>query len=224
MRKRNARSRAWPISSSRPERSIVDGAIESRGTAVGDDRLAQRRFADQHVVGRDAAVAAVDAEPGRGVALRIEIDDQHALADRGERRAEIDRRRGLADAALLVGDGEHARRLGRLGALGQTTTWANRSAAGGSAGGRRLGGGFGQRLLGLNLLIGHANHGFLARLRSPRTTTMRLFGLVLLGTSSASMFQYLDALVNSALYILSLGKQTLCTRFQQRMRQLQQLV
>ena len=45
-----------------------------------------------------------DAEPGRGVALRIEIDDQHPLADRGERRAEIDGRRRLADAALLIGD------------------------------------------------------------------------------------------------------------------------
>ena len=33
------------------------------------------------------------------------------LADRGERGAEIDRGRGLADAALLVGDREHARRL-----------------------------------------------------------------------------------------------------------------
>jgi hypothetical protein len=31
------------------------------------------------------------------------------LADRGQRRAEIDRRRGLADAALLVGDGQDAR-------------------------------------------------------------------------------------------------------------------
>ncbi len=56
------------------------------------------------------AVAAVDAEAGRGVALRVEIDDQHILADGGERGAEIDRRRGLADAALLVGDGEHPRR------------------------------------------------------------------------------------------------------------------
>ena len=59
-------------------------------------------------------IAAVDAETGRGIALRIEIDDQHFLADGGERGAEIDRRRGLADAALLVGDREHARRLGEL--------------------------------------------------------------------------------------------------------------
>ena len=51
----------------------------------------------------------IDAEAGRGVALRVEIDDQHVLADGGERRAEIDRGRGLADAALLVGEREHAR-------------------------------------------------------------------------------------------------------------------
>ena len=74
--------------------------------------LAQLRFADQHVIGRAVAVAAVDAEAGRGVALRIEIDDQHPLADRGERRAEIDRGGGLADAALLVGERQDAR-MGR---------------------------------------------------------------------------------------------------------------
>ena len=76
-------------------------------------RLAQRRFADQHVIGRAGAVAAIDAETGRGVALRIEIDDQHALADRSERGAEIDRRGGLADAALLVGERQDARMAGR---------------------------------------------------------------------------------------------------------------
>ena len=72
-------------------------------------RVAQRRFADQHVIGRAAAVAAVDAEAGGGVALRIEIDDQHALADRRQRGAEIDRGRGLADPALLIGERQDAR-------------------------------------------------------------------------------------------------------------------
>ena len=75
--------------------------------------IAQRRFADQHVVGRDVAAAAVDAEAGGGVALRIEVDDQHPLADRGQRGAEIDRRGGLADAALLVGERNDARVTGR---------------------------------------------------------------------------------------------------------------
>ena len=91
---------------------MVDDAMCSRGTAVGNHRLAQRRFADQHVIGRAVAVAAVDAETGRGVALRIEIDDQHALADCGECGAEIDRGGGLADAALLVGKRQDAR-MGR---------------------------------------------------------------------------------------------------------------
>ncbi len=73
-----------------------------------NDCFAQLGFADQHVVGRAVAVAAVDAEPGRGVALRIEIDDQHPLADGGQCRAEIDRGRCLADPTLLVGQRQDA--------------------------------------------------------------------------------------------------------------------
>ena len=68
-------------------------------------KRAQRRIADQHIVGRSLAVTAVDAETGGSVALRIEVDDENALADRSQRRAEVDRGRGLADAALLVRDG-----------------------------------------------------------------------------------------------------------------------
>ena len=108
-RSRKARPGVVPSSSSRPDRSMVEGAMCSRGTAVGTTASRKRRFADQHVIGRAVAVAAIDAEPGRGVALRIEIDDQHALADRGQRRAEIDRGGGLADAALLVGERQDAR-------------------------------------------------------------------------------------------------------------------
>ena len=89
----------------------------SRGTAVGTTDSRKRRFADQHVVGRAVAAAAVDAEAGRGVALRIEVDDQHALADRGQRGAEIDRGRGLADAALLVGERQIRGWPGGAGAL-----------------------------------------------------------------------------------------------------------
>src|SRR3984893_11661417 len=75
--------------------------------------VTQRRLADQHVVGRAAAVAAVDTKTGGRVALRIEIDDQHILADGGQCRAEIDRGRGLADAALLVGQRQDARMVDR---------------------------------------------------------------------------------------------------------------
>ncbi len=84
-----------------------DVQMRDRG---GEYSLAQRPLAGDEIVGRDLPAFLVDAEPGRGVALRIEVDDEHALADGGERGAEIDRGRGLADAALLVGDRQHPRR------------------------------------------------------------------------------------------------------------------
>ncbi len=87
----------------------------SRGNRGRHHGLAQRHLADQHVIGRGVAVAAIDAEAGGGVALRIQIDDQHALADRGECRPEIDRRGGFADAALLVGQSENPRMPGDCG-------------------------------------------------------------------------------------------------------------
>ena len=45
--------------------------------------------------------------------MRIEIDDQHPLADRRKRGTEIDRGGGLADAALLVGQRQDARMADR---------------------------------------------------------------------------------------------------------------
>ena len=74
-----------------------------------EDRLAHRHLAGEHIVSRAAAAFAIDAEPGRGIALRVEVDDQHMLPDGSERRAEIDCGRGLADAALLIGDGQRPR-------------------------------------------------------------------------------------------------------------------
>src|SRR5947207_4511692 len=75
----------------------------------GHDGIAQLRFADQHVVGRAAPVATVDAKASGGVALRIEVDDQHALADRRECGTEIDGGGGLAYTALLVRQCQDAR-------------------------------------------------------------------------------------------------------------------
>ena len=65
-------------------------------------------LAEQHFVGRDFPVLAVDAKPGAGIALRIEIDDQNPLADRGKRGRQVDGGGGLADPALLVGYRDHA--------------------------------------------------------------------------------------------------------------------
>ncbi len=70
--------------------------------------VTQWRFADQHVIGRAVAVAAIDAETRGGVALRIEVDDQDALANCRERGAQIDRCGGLADATLLIGQRQDA--------------------------------------------------------------------------------------------------------------------
>src|SRR5262249_33137216 len=69
----------------------------------------QARLADQHVIGRAAPVAAIDAEPRRGIALRIEIDDQHALTNRCECRSKIDRCGCLADATFLIREREDPR-------------------------------------------------------------------------------------------------------------------
>ena len=46
-------------------------------------------------------------QPGRGVSLRIEIQDQNLLPDGRKRSSEVDRRRRLADAALLVGQSQY---------------------------------------------------------------------------------------------------------------------
>ena len=87
---------------------------EARHRGRNDD-VAQRLLADQHFVARSCSSVSVDAEPGRRVALGIEIEDQHPLADRGERGAEVDGGGGLADAALLVRHGENARTRGAVG-------------------------------------------------------------------------------------------------------------
>ncbi|MEI9903198.1 MAG: hypothetical protein WDN06_03900 [Asticcacaulis sp.] len=43
--------------------------------------------------------------------MRIQVDQQHFLSDGSQRRAQIDCRRGLADAALLIGNGQHPHRF-----------------------------------------------------------------------------------------------------------------
>ena len=59
-----------------------------------------------------AAQAALNAETGRCIALRVEIKNEHLLADGCKRGAEIDRGRGFSHPALLIGDGDHPRRRG----------------------------------------------------------------------------------------------------------------
>src|SRR5262249_19587236 len=49
---------------------------------------------------------------GRGIPLRIQVDDEDLLAAGGEGRRQVDRGSRLADAALLVGDGDDAGTIG----------------------------------------------------------------------------------------------------------------
>ena len=82
--------------------------IEARHGRGFDHRLFERRGPGENVIGRDVALILGNAKPRAGIALRVEIDDKAALAGRGQGRAEIDRGRGLTDAALLISDGQDA--------------------------------------------------------------------------------------------------------------------
>ena len=73
---------------------------------VGDRSRPNRFIAKvaihQQVIGAAMPFGAGDAQPGGGIALRVHVDEQdrHASDRKGSR--EVDRRRGLADAAFLV--------------------------------------------------------------------------------------------------------------------------
>ena len=84
------------------------GKVECRGR---DEELrhgslqhgvAHRRRTGQHIVGRGPSRLAFDPEAGRGIALRVEVDNQNMLANGSECSAQIDGRRRLADPAFLV--------------------------------------------------------------------------------------------------------------------------
>ena len=82
---------------------------------------------DQQVVHGVLELVVRHAEPRRQRALRIEVDQQHPPAVLGQAGAQVDGRRGLADAALLVA---HRDDLGRaVHSLGLGL--GNRAAAGG---------------------------------------------------------------------------------------------
>ena len=99
----------------RHQLDLGTGQVEARRS---DEEVLDRRrldavldghVAQDHVVHRCLQAADVDAEAGAGVALGIEIDDQDPVAEIGQAGTEVDRGGGLADAALLVGDGHDAR-------------------------------------------------------------------------------------------------------------------
>ena len=70
------------------------------------NHLLDRGLARQQVVNAQAGAGRVEAQAGRGVRLRIKIDQQRRMAHLGHGRAEVDRRGGFPHTALLVDDGD----------------------------------------------------------------------------------------------------------------------
>ena len=104
-------------------RCDVDPRRLRRNDDLVDRRAAIREDVCHGLVNR----VEVDAQPGSEIRLRVHVDAQHAEPLFRERAGQIDGRRCLPDAALLIRDGDHIRH-GRH--LGPTTDGAtNRSFA-----------------------------------------------------------------------------------------------
>ena len=75
---------------------------------AGLDRLRGLHFAYEQLVARRGARGMDDAQSGAGIALRVQIDHKDSEPLKSERRRKVHRGRRLADATLLVRDGDHA--------------------------------------------------------------------------------------------------------------------
>ncbi|MNR24238.1 hypothetical protein D3C85_1413070 [compost metagenome] len=70
--------------------------------------LLDRGLADQYLVQVRLERVLVDATTHGGVALRVQVHQQHALIVRGKAGRQIDGGRRLAHTTLLIGDAEYA--------------------------------------------------------------------------------------------------------------------
>ena len=92
------------------EIDVAGQQVEAVDAGTHEDVVGGGLRRDQQVVDRLVEFVVRDAQTGRQRTLRIEIDEQHASPVLGECGAQIDRRRRLADAALLIADGDDLRR------------------------------------------------------------------------------------------------------------------
>jgi hypothetical protein len=67
----------------------------------------ERPAIDQQRIGAGPAFRPLDPEPGGGIALWIEVEEQNLVLRRQD-GGEVDRGRGFADATFLVGEGDDA--------------------------------------------------------------------------------------------------------------------
>ena len=79
---------------------------EEAGNLGRDDGTFELGLAEDQLIAGQRPRLALDAKAGAGVALRVEIDDENAVPRRCQCGRQIDGGRGLADAALLIGDGD----------------------------------------------------------------------------------------------------------------------
>ena len=107
---RNSRRSASTSSTSAPTRSRFAGSERQARQLRRAGDLLERGLPEQPVVRRCRERGLVDAEAARRIALRIEVHEEHGPLERGERGGEADGGRRLADAPLLVRDGEDRRR------------------------------------------------------------------------------------------------------------------
>jgi hypothetical protein len=92
----------------------VDVGGEQLHAARVDDRIAGFDPLQQDVVERRRARFRLEPEREREAGLGVEVDEQHPLAQIGQGEADGLGRRGLGDAAFLVGDREYPRHGGRV--------------------------------------------------------------------------------------------------------------
>ena len=87
------------------ELAIGGDERQSLDEGRNDGELGVRCFRGQRVVDRGCGLS-FEAEAAREVRLGVEVNEEDALLGHGEGGGEIDGRGGLADATLLVGDGD----------------------------------------------------------------------------------------------------------------------
>jgi len=68
-----------------------------------DDDIANVGMPEQQVIAGEFDLVLVDTAAHGGIALRVEIDQQHAATGIRQRRCQVNAGRGLANATLLVG-------------------------------------------------------------------------------------------------------------------------
>jgi hypothetical protein len=97
-----ARSRHREVAIGGDQGQIANRRLEDEGRGVGG----ASRQGGVYAAARGGL--AFEADPAGEVALRVEVDEQDALACECERGAEVDGGGGFADAAFLIGDDEDA--------------------------------------------------------------------------------------------------------------------